>query len=185
MAWTESVMEVGFKTRGKLLFDFLQMKPEDKKCDKFYKDVAKFIISSFAVRSEYRYVSEGVHELLESWGEKNVPEYKRKYTDKRFKENFIHDHTIPTSAVVDYLQNLIENESEKLTADFLENFFKKVSGIALITKDEDKILNKAHLQRKLPDGVSLDDILSGKKPHYIRYKEAGIKLFHRNDNARP
>ena len=185
MGWAESVMGVGFKTRGKLLFDFLQMKPEDKKCDKFYKDVAKFIISSFAVRSEYRYVSEGVHELLESWGEKNVPEYKRKYTVERYKKNFTNEHTIPTSVIVDYIKNLAENDSKKLTAEFLSDLLKKVSGMALITKDEDKLLNKAHLQRKLPDGVSLDDILSGKKPHYIRYKVAGIKLFHRNDNARP
>ena len=185
MSWSEKAMGVDFKTRGKFLYDFLQMKPEDKNCDKFYKDVVKFIISSFVLRSEYRYVSEGVHELLESWGEKQIPKYNQKYTDERYKEHFIHEHTIPTSVIVDYFQNLIENDSEKLTADFLSEFFEKVSGIALLTKKDDENLNDSQFRQSLPKNVSLDDILLGKKPHYIRYKEAKIKLFYKNDNARP
>ncbi|WP_296030344.1 hypothetical protein [uncultured Treponema sp.] len=185
MSWSEKAMGVEFKTRGKFLYDFLQMKSEDKNCDKFYKDVEKFIISSFAVRSEYRYVSEGVHKLLESWGEKEEPDYKRKYTVERYKENFTNEHTIPTSVVVDYIEKLVEKDREKLTAEFLAGLLEKVSGMALITKEEDKLLNEKHLQRKLPENVLLEDIISGNVSHSIRYEIAGITIFKTNDNARP
>lgn len=188
MSWTKNFRGVDYKKRAEYLLNYLKQRPNELSqkniTDPFthgYKDVLSFIVGSLCVRSEYRYISEGARDHLKKEGIK-VPVYEHMYNKGSHPEykGLTHEHTIPTSVIVDYLASL---NKAQLTVDYLEDFIEKVSGIALITTDENKKLNK-NWMNKLPSGITLDDILQGKAPHSARYDAAGIKMAETNHQAK-
>ena len=59
----------------------------------------------------------------------------------------------------------------KLTKNFIENSLNKAF-IALITPDEDKLLNKAKFRNTMPVGFTLDDNMDP----LVRYSKSGIVM---------
>ena len=191
MAWTKHFRGVDYKKRAEYLHNYLRQLPDElgqnkskKSLTPFahgYKDVLSFIVGSLCVRSEYRYISNGARELLKK---NNIedPVYDHVYYKQSHKEykGLTHEHTIPTSVIVEYLATL---DKAQLTVEYLTDFIEKVSGIALITTEENKELNKK-MKDKLPSGTTLDAILQGKKPHSARYDAAGIKMADTNHGAK-
>ena len=191
MAWTKHFRGVDYKKRAEYLHNYLRQLPDElgqnkskKSLTPFahgYKDVLSFIVGSLCVRSEYRYISNGARELLKK---NNIedPVYDHVYYKQSHKEykGLTHEHTIPTSVIAEYLATL---DKAQLTVEYLTDFIEKVSGIALITTEENKELNKK-MKDKLPSGTTLDAILQGKKPHSTRYDAAGIKMADTNHGAK-
>lgn len=183
-SWTGSFKHADYEERAKYLLSYLKMRPEpfDKKdpISRGYKSVLSFIVKSLCVCSKYRYISEGTNEQLKDIPNPNYNHVYGKKAHQEYKE-LINDHTIPGCVIVDYLLDTNNNDwTEKSLADFLE----KVSGIALITDDEDKRLNKAKLRSKLPNGTTLADILNDETKHTIRYKVAGFSVTKPKDGAK-
>ena len=175
-SWIGSFKYVSYEERAKFLLSYLKMRPEpfDKKdpLSKGYKGVLAFIMSSLCVRSEYRYISDGAKEQLKGTPNPNYNYIYKKSAHKDYKE-LTSEHPIPVSVIVDYL---LDTNNDDWTEERLADFLEKVSGIAVVTMDENKKLNKAGLQRKLPNGTTLDDIVNGKAEHTIRYKVAGVSV---------
>ncbi|MDE6773737.1 MAG: hypothetical protein K2J14_03840 [Treponemataceae bacterium] len=189
MAWTSKFAGVDYKKRAEYLHNYLTQRPDGlaqrSPVDPFargYKDVLSFIVASLCVRSEYRYISEGAKDHLKKHGIA-VPVYEHMYHKGKHPEceGLTHEHTIPTSVIVEHLASL---DKELLTVEYLTDFIEKVSGLALITDEEDDALNDNGLRNKLPSGTTLDAILQGKKPHSARYDAAGIKMADTNHGAK-
>ena len=204
MPWTENFRGVDYKKRAEYLLNYLRQLPDElgqKKSKKLltpfahgYKDVLSFIVGSLCVRSEYRYISKCAQEQFENTKKrlkkektfkKNIddkPVYNHVYSKGRYPvyKGLTHEHTIPTRVIVEHLATL---DKKKLEVGYLADFIEKVSGIALITTDENKKLNKI-MKDKLPSDTTLDDILQGKKPHSARYEEAGIIIAETNHQAK-
>ena len=184
MPWTGNFKYASYEERAKFLLSYLKMRPNPfDKNDSFskgYKDVLSFIVKSLCVRSDYRYISEGTKEQL-----KDIPNPKYNYVyDKKAHpeyENLTSEHTIPACVIVDYL---LDTNNDSWTEKSLADFLEKLSGVALVTNDEDKRLNDAGLRSKLPDGTTLADILNGKTEHTIRYKVAGVSVTEMKDGAK-
>lgn len=171
MSWTPKFEGVDYERRDKFLLSYLKQRPsKDDPAYPVYKDVLAFIAGSVCMRDEYRYVSEGAKAQLAKYNISH-PSYKDKYAGKEAYKGLRTEHTIPVKVIVEYLESLSE---EELTADTLKDFAEKVSGLALITEEEDKELNNARVRDCLPNGTTLADILSGKAEHSIRYEKAGI-----------
>ncbi len=86
------------------------------------------------------------------------------------------EHTIPTKEVVNYVLKDVLGNSSKMKESFLKSFFEKISGFALITREEDKKLSARKLGAKLPSDTSIDDILKDASLHSCRYKSAEIDV---------
>ena len=176
MSWTGNFKYASYEERAKLLLAYLRLRPnpfdKNDSLSKGYKDVLAFIVGSLCVRSDYRYISDGTKERLK---DSPNPNYNHVYDKKAHPEyeNLTSEHTIPVSVIVDYL---LDTNNDSWTEERLADFLEKVSGIALVTNEEDKRLNDAGLQRKLPAGTTLDDIVNGKAEHTIRYKVAGVSV---------
>ena len=194
MAWTKHFRGVDYKTRAEYLHNYLTQQPNglgdlgQKKSKKLltpfahgYKDVLSFIVGSLCVRSEYRYISKGARDHLKKEGIK-VPVYEHMYNKKAHKEykGLTHEHTIPTSVIVEYLVSL---DKKKLEVGYLKDFIEKASGIALITTEENTKLNRT-MKDKLPSGITLDAILQDENLHPARYDTAGIKMADTNHGAK-
>lgn len=221
-SWTPRFMGTGYNERARILHSYLRLRKElgltdletahlkqvarctektDNPLSYAYLDILKFIVASISVRSEYRYVSKKADERL--GGEE--PDYDKMYDgkDDRYK-NLTNEHAIPVSVIVDYLLSLPEKE---LTAEYLEDFIEKVSGLAAITNDEDgELINKgrrsnlcdAHDKKfKNLHGVDkakaraddnrkiLKDIIDGNvEQHRIRYKAANIDMKKKKHDAK-
>lgn len=76
----------------------------------------------------------------------------------------VYDHSIPFN----YLKDALLSE-EDLQVEKLKSYLEKYTAACLITKEEDKRLNKIGLNRKMPTDWDQSDALA-------RYKAAGIKL---------
>lgn len=180
MAWTEKFKGVDYKERAELLLPYLR-----QRCSRHeptypaYMDVLRFIAGGLSVRSEYRYVSQQAKEILIAHGAWRTPiPYSPTLPDK----NLTKEHTIPVNVIVEHLASLSD---DKLTTDYLADFIEKVSGLALITKDEDKLINNFSLRSTLPSDTVIDNILNGSVPHYVRYEKAGIIIAATYNEARP
>lgn len=82
--------------------------------------------------------------------------------------NLVYEHMIPKDL---YIQKpcLQLAQSGKLTFEYIYNILNQYWYIALITKDEDNILNSLHLRRKMPDDWDNKNI-------FARYEKANISL---------
>ena len=182
-SWTRSFKNVSYGERAKFLLSYLRMRPEpfDKKdpLAKGYKSVLAFIVASLCVRDEFRYISKGAKAQLKGISNPNYNYMYNKKAHPEYKE-LTSEHTIPVSVIVDYL---LDPNNDGWTEESLADFLEKVSGIAVVTKDENEQLNKAGLQRKLPNGTTLADIVNGKAKHTIRYDEAGFVVTETNDGV--
>ena len=175
-SWIGSFKYVSYEERAKFLLSYLKMRPEpfDKKdpLSRGYKGVLSFIVKSLCVRSKYRYISEGTNERLKDISNPNYNHVYGKKAHPKY-EKLINDHTIPGCVIVDYL---LDTNNDSWTEKSLADFIEKVSGIAIVTDDENKRLDDADLRSKLPAGTTLDDIVNGKAEHTIRYKVAGFSV---------
>ena len=183
-SWTRSFKNVSYEERAKFLLSYLRMRPEpfDKKdpLSKGYKSVLAFIVASLCLRSEFRYVSDGAKAQLKGISNPNYNYMYNKKAHPEYKE-LTSEHPIPVSVIVDYLLDPNNGGwTEKSLADFLE----KISGIAVVTNDENEQLNNADLRYKLPAGTTLADIVNGKTEHTIRYIKAGFSVTETNDGAK-
>ena len=176
MAWTGNFKNANYEERAKFLLSYLKMRPKpfdkDNPLSKGYKDVLSFIVGSLCVRSEHRYISKDAKAQLKGISNPNCNYIYNKKAHPEYK-NLTNEHTIPVCVIVDYL---LDTNNGGWTEESLADFLEKVSGVAIITMDENKRLNDAGLQRKLPDGTTLADILDGKAEHTIRYEEVKIKV---------
>ena len=176
MAWTGNFKNASYEERAKFLLSYLKMRPKpfdkDNPLSKGYKSVLAFIVGSLCVRSEHRYISKDAKAQLK--GISN-PNYNYVYDKKAHPEykNLTNEHTIPVCVIVDYL---LDTNNGGWTEESLADFLEKVSGVAIVTMDENKRLNDAGLRSKLPDGTTLADILSDETKHTIRYKVAGFSV---------
>ncbi|MDE5614117.1 MAG: hypothetical protein K2I74_05655 [Treponemataceae bacterium] len=184
MAWTSKFAGVDYKKRAEYLHNYLTQRPDglaqrspEDPFARGYKDVLSFIVASLCMRSEYRYISEGAREYLKKNGI-DKPVYSHVYTKY---EDLTNEHTIPVSVIIEHLASL---DKAQLTVKYLTDFIEKISGLALITNEEDDALNDNGLRNKLPSGTTLDAILQGKKPHSARYDAAGIKMAETNHGAK-
>lgn len=184
MSWTPLFRGVDYGKRAELLLAYLKQKPEQfDKNDPFskgYKNILAYIVASLCVRTEYRYISDGAQKQLKGIPSPNYNYVYNKNGHPEYK-GLTNEHTIPVSVIVDHL---LDPNNGGWTAESLTDFLKKVSGIALITTDENKRINKAGLRNKLPDGTTLADILSGKTEHSIRYEAAKIDMAETNHDAK-
>lgn len=85
--------------------------------------------------------------------------------------NLVYEHMIPKNIYQNEIFKL--NIANKLTKDMLFNILNKYWHIAIITKDQDKLLNDAKLRIKMPD--------NNHNNIFARYDKAGIKVFNLND----
>ena len=184
MPWTGNFKKLSYEKRANFLFSYLKMRPEpfDKKdpFSKGYKSVLAFIVGSLCVRKEHRYISKDAKAQLK--GISN-PNYNYIYNKKAHPEykNLTNEHTIPVCVIVDYL---LDTNNDGWTEKKLEKFLKIVSGVAVVTNDENKRLNDAGLRSKLPDGTTLADILNDETKHTIRYKVAKFDVTETNDGVK-
>lgn len=74
------------------------------------------------------------------------------------------EHSVPLMEIVNRLMGL-----DPLTERRVTNLLKKFFRVRLVTKDEDRELNKGPLRYKMPDGWDGKDV-------FARYRAAGIKL---------
>ena len=182
-SWTESFKYASYEERAKFLLSYLKMRPKpfDKKkpLSRGYKSVLAFIVASLCLRSKFRYISDGAKAQLK--GISN-PNYNYMYNKKAHPEykKLTSEHPIPVSVIVDYL---LDPNNDGWTEKSLADFLEKVSGIAVVTKNENKQLNNADLRSKLPAGTTLADIVNGKAKHTIRYKVAGFSVTEMKDGA--
>jgi hypothetical protein len=79
----------------------------------------------------------------------------------------VHDHSIPHSFVLNKLLAL-----KNVTNEALKEVINKHYRIGIITKEEDELLTRSGLRKKMPDGW---DEKSGSV--YARYEKVGITLF--------
>lgn len=183
MSWTGNFKYASYEERAKLLLAYLRLRPnpfdKNDSLSKGYKDVLAFIVGSLVVRSDYRYISEGTKEQLKDTPNPNYNYIYKKKAHPEY-ENLTSEHTIPVSVIVDYL---LDKNNDSWTEERLADFLEKVSGIAVVTDDENKRLDDADLRSKLPDGTTLDDIVNGKAEHTIRYKVAGFSVTETNDGG--
>lgn len=70
------------------------------------------------------------------------------------------------------------------TKEFLSEFIEKLSGIGKITKAENNKLSRIGLKQKLPEKITLDDIITGSVNHAVRYEKAGIVFFEKIEISR-
>ena len=77
---------------------------------------------------------------------------------------------------MDYVLKKMLGNSSKMNESFLKSFFEKISGFALITREEDKKLSAHKLGAKLPPRISIDDILNDISLHSCRYESAEIEV---------
>lgn len=199
MSWTPLFRGVDYEKRAELLLAFLKQKPaENDGVYSAYMNILHYIAGSLAVRSEYRYVSEEAQKWLTEHGKK--ADYDAFYAEHWSQEGLTTEHTIPVNVIKNYLLGLTGAE---LTVGHLAEVIGKTSGLALITKDEDKKLTKAGRHSNLCDihdkkfkGDNKDDaiaaenrkileeIIAGKTPHGIRYEKAGIAMAETNHDAK-
>ena len=176
MAWTGNFKNASYEERAKFLLSYLKMRPKpfDKKkpLSKGYKSVLAYIVGSLCVRKEHRYISKDAKAQLKGISNPNYNYIYNKKAHPEYKE-LTNEHTIPVCVIVDYL---LDTNNDSWTEESLADFLEKVSGVAIVTMDENKKLNKAKLRYKLPAGTTLDDILNGKAKHTIRYDEVKIEL---------
>lgn len=85
--------------------------------------------------------------------------------------NLVYEHMIPKNIYQNEIFKL--NIANKFTKDILFNILNKYWHIAIITKDQDKLLNDAGLRTKMLDS-NHDNI-------FTRYDKVGIKVFSWND----
>ncbi|MCH5283931.1 MAG: hypothetical protein J1E59_09810 [Treponema sp.] len=184
MAWTGNFKYAEYKERAKFLLSYLKMRPEpfDKKkpFSKGYKSVLAFIVGSLCVCKDYRYVSDGTNKELKDIPNPNYNYIYKKKAHPEYK-NLTSEHTIPVCVIVDYL---LDTNNDSWTEKKLEKFLKIVSGVAVVTNDENKRLNDAGLRSKLPDGTTLADILNDETKHTIRYKVAKFDVTETNDGVK-
>ena len=170
MAWATKFRDVSFLKRADFLKKYIKLRSDDADIEEPYEEVFKFIVGGLYVCNKYRYISEGAVALLKK---NNMPPYitPKKSTNVPCK-GLRHEHTIPMNLTADYLLSLNYNN---ITVESLAKILEKIAGIALITEEEDGLINSAGLQTTLPNGITVDDIVNGKAKHSARYDTVGIK----------
>ena len=167
MAWATTFRDISFEQKSVFLLNYLHMRPSDK--DDLYEpycEVLKYIVGGLYECDEYRYISKGVQEL-------NLkPSDLKPKKSTKVPEGTTKEHTVPQKLVIDYLLSL---KSSDMTLENIIRILKSVAGIGLIKNDEDEKLNDAELKAKLPNGITVDDIVHGRAKHSARYDTVGIK----------
>lgn len=174
MPWSPNGADISDKKKAQMLLTFLNTYKDDLvggTNKKFVTDLLKFIVSSLVATKEPRYISVEANKKI---GAKSL---KQKEVYKKDPEKVLRiEHTIPTKEVVNYVLKDVLGNSRKMNESFLKSFFEKISGFALITREEDKKLSARKLGAKLPSDTSIDDILKDASLHSCRYKSAEIDV---------
>lgn len=84
-----------------------------------------------------------------------------KEIDKRLR----HEHTVPLSVIADWVMQLRMNEKEEI-----HSIFTNYCNVAIVTCEEDKLLNNAKLQSAMPKQWKMSDEINA------RYNMVGIVL---------
>jgi len=82
---------------------------------------------------------------------------------KGLKNKITYEHAIPTKVI---LEECLKQPNKKYITDILI----KSDYVAILTHEEDKLLNDAGFKFKMPDGWNFGDDV------YARYKKVGIRL---------
>lgn len=156
MAWTGHFVDTSYRERAEFLYNFLQLWDIcSTNTETAFFDTLKFIVGGIMLRKNPRYISENA---------------------ENESENCTNEHTVPCKVLADYLIEKLKDDRDSLTKDFLEDFIEKFSGLGKITNSENENLNNKGLKQKLPENITVDDILKGRISHSIRYEKAGIKI---------
>lgn len=128
-----------------------------------------YSLSGVADRSVHRYVSEAAFKVLSDKGRELLRDDGVAYRGSYGKLGIRIEHMIPTEVVYCYLEALYRQG--KLTGAFVAKLIKEKLFCALITREEDALLSKAGLRKKMPEGWSFEtgDMLA-------RYRVVGIKM---------
>jgi len=86
-------------------------------------------------------------------------------------KEFIGEHIVPRKCIIDLIINSYKTKELYSFDDFCK--IAEMAKVCLVTKEEDKILNKKKLRQNMPD---IKDVWS-------RYKAAKIKIYEKQDDG--
>ncbi len=142
--------------------------PRFRTKDEICKDLVYILTAELSYGTKFCVVHEITWVWSEFYGKHKGCKYwsinAQKVADNT--KGLIHEHIVPRKIIIDHIMNM-KTPSEVELFDYLE---KNCIGV-VVTKEEDKQLNKAGLNRKMP--VEWD----GQDP-WARYKEVGISVLY-------
>lgn len=92
-------------------------------------------------------------------------------SNNKADKNLVHEHSIPKCVIGEKLDELYE--SKNTLEDIIYNLLDKFCHSAIVSKDEDKIINKVGYRSKMPNTFAFqedDDV-------FARYRIAGVKIY--------
>lgn len=168
MPWSPSgCRDMTDKECADFLYAYMHNTPNTINNRNLYRDTLKYIVGSIMIGSKFRFISKKAKETCSKNQVQPTP--TRNYD----KLGLRIEHPIPISFITDYLITL---PVDNITSEKIFEIVKAVRGVALITKEEDSILNK-NLKSKLPNDYSIEMLLGEEPiiPFDIRYQTVGIK----------
>lgn len=172
MAWSKAFYKKSNEECAKFLCQYMQNVPKDQSTPNPYKDVLKYIVGGIMVSPCFRLASQDAQTIIVGDG---LVLQDLNPTINPDGKVFRIEHTIPISCVTDYLLGLPESDINEAN---LLSIIKAVRGVALITQDEDRLLQEDNLNSKLPNGCTIGDLLgdSPQSRYSCRYEKAGIRF---------
>jgi len=158
MAWNGVIQTVSPEDQARMVYVNLQF-PETPGS----RENVKFIIGGIADKRIYKYFSRGAYEVLLEKAPQNITRDGVLYSDSL---GLRREHMIPNKFVLDYL---FANK-DTITVEEIQNIMQLLN-CALITLEEDKLLNNVHLRTRMPAGWNFGD------SELARYEVAGLPLF--------
>ena len=174
MPWTGHFVNSSVEEKVSFLSEYLKLWEisENKESEQAFYDTLKYIVGGICLKSEYGYVSKKAKEILKKNYKVETPLPNKKY------EGLTNEHIIPCKVIADFLMKKLRSNPKELTEEYLTKVVNTINGIALITKEENKALNKAKVRTSLSPNkdVAFEDILNKKVDVKGRYSYAGIEL---------
>ena len=169
MAWAKSAFKnMSNEECADFLYNYMKNSTIGNNQKKAFYAVLHFIVGSLMIEDSFKIISLQAKKIL------SENKIEKPITTKDYNKIGLRlEHTIPIKIITDYLLSLKENEVQKSK---IQTIINSIRGISLITKDEDTKLKNAGLQSKLPEGCTVDSIISDKNNYYSRYKAAGINF---------
>lgn len=160
MAADTSISKLSLERRADIIFKKMILD-----CDT--KEGIKYSIAGAVFNNQVTKLSEEAYKIIKKKYLKNLHANfffsNRTYSDLRI------EHVVPVEFIYRAFKEKLDNGT--LTKDFIENSLNKAF-IALITPDEDKLLNKAKFRNTMPAGFTLD----GHMDPLVRYSKSGIVM---------